>query len=157
MIVGFPGETDRDFEETITLLEAVGYDGVFGFKYSPRPNTPAIAMHDSIAEDVKAQRLAILNERQRDIQRMNYARHLEETVEVMVESHNTARGQVTGRSAQNKTVNFTCDSWPMVGSYVEVRITTVFPNSLVGEAVSVVSAPSAALLAHQALSARVVA
>jgi tRNA-2-methylthio-N6-dimethylallyladenosine synthase len=158
IIVGFPGETDKDFEETITLLEAVGYDGVFGFKYSPRPNTPAIHMHDSIAEDVKVQRLAILNERQREIQRVNYARHLEQTVEVMVEGHNAARGQVTGRSTQNKTVNFTCDSFgslPVVGSYVDVRITKVFPNSLVGEAASVAVAPSAALLAHQALSARV--
>ena len=160
IIVGFPGETDRDFEETITLLEAVGYDSVFGFKYSPRPNTPAIHMDDSIAEDVKAQRLAILNNRQREIQRVNYARHLSETVEVMVEGHNAARGQVTGRSTQNKTVNFTCDSFdssPVVGSYVDVRITQVFPNSLVGEAASAPVMPSAALLAHQALSARVLA
>jgi tRNA-2-methylthio-N6-dimethylallyladenosine synthase len=160
IIVGFPGETDKDFEDTITLLEMVGYDGVFGFKYSPRPNTPAVHMHDSIAEDVKVQRLAILNERQREIQRVNYARHLEQMVEVMVEGHNAARGQVVGRSTQNKTVNFTCDSFdslPVVGSYVDVRITKVFPNSLVGEAASAAVAPSAALLAHQALSARVVA
>jgi tRNA-2-methylthio-N6-dimethylallyladenosine synthase len=155
IIVGFPGETDRDFEETITLLGAVGYDGVFGFKYSPRPNTPAIHMHDSIADEVKAQRLAILNDRQREIQRANYQRHLDQVLEVMVEGHNTARGQVIGRSSQNKTVNFTCDQMPAIGSYVDVRVSKIFPNSLVGEAVSVPVAPSAALLAHQALSARV--
>ena len=155
IIVGFPGETDRDFEETITLLEAVGYDGVFGFKYSPRPNTPAIHMHDSIADEVKAQRLAILNDRQREIQRTNYQRHLDQVEEVMVEGHNTARGQVIGRSSQNKTINFTCDHTPAIGSYVDVRVTKIFPNSLVGEAVSVPVAPSAALLAHQALNARV--
>ncbi|HEX4154973.1 MAG TPA: tRNA (N6-isopentenyl adenosine(37)-C2)-methylthiotransferase MiaB [Acidobacteriaceae bacterium] len=155
IIVGFPGETDRDFEQTITLLEAVGYDGVFGFKYSPRPNTPAIHMRDSIAEDVKAQRLAILNQRQREIQRVNYQRHLEQTLEVMVEGQNTGRGQVVGRSTQNKTVNFTCAEMPKTGSYVDVRVTEIFPNSLVGEAVSNVRPPSAALLAHQALSARV--
>jgi tRNA-2-methylthio-N6-dimethylallyladenosine synthase len=155
IIVGFPGETDRDFEETITLLAAVGYDGVFGFKYSPRPNTPAIHMHDSIADEVKAQRLAVLNDRQREIQRENYQRHLDQVLEVMVEGHNTARGQVIGRSSQNKTVNFTCDQMPAIGSYVDVRVTKIFPNSLVGEAVSVPVAPSAALLAHQALSARV--
>ncbi|HEY4354616.1 MAG TPA: tRNA (N6-isopentenyl adenosine(37)-C2)-methylthiotransferase MiaB, partial [Acidobacteriaceae bacterium] len=155
IIVGFPGETDRDFEDTITLLETVGYDAIYGFKYSPRPNTPAIHMHDSIPEDVKVQRLAILNARQREIQRVNYGRHLDQTMGVMVEGHNQTRGQVIGRSSQNKTVNFTCSSIPVVGSYVDVRITQVFPNSLVGEAVSVPVAPSAALLAQQALNARV--
>jgi tRNA-2-methylthio-N6-dimethylallyladenosine synthase len=163
IIVGFPGETDRDFEETITLLNAVGYDGVFGFKYSPRPNTPAIHMHDSIADEVKVQRLAILNDRQREIQRTNYQRHLDQVLEVMVEGHNSVRGQVIGRSSQNKTVNFTYGEIggnsemkaPAIGSYVDVRITKIFPNSLVGEAVSVPVAPSAALLAHQALNARV--
>ena len=155
IIVGFPGETDRDFEQTIALLDIVGYDGVFGFKYSPRPNTPAIHMHDSIADEMKAQRLGILNERQREIQRTNYQRHLDQVLEVMVEGHNTARGQVVGRSSQNKTVNFSCDRIPAVGSYVDVRVTKIFPNSLVGEAVSVPVAPSAALLAHQALNARV--
>jgi tRNA-2-methylthio-N6-dimethylallyladenosine synthase len=165
IIVGFPGETDRDFEQTIELLDAVGYDGVFGFKYSPRPNTPAIHMHDSIADEVKVQRLAILNERQREIQRANYQRHMEQTLEVMVEGHNAARGQVIGRSTQNKTVNFTYSGMsegsenkaPAIGSYVDVQVTKIFPNSLVGEAVSDPVAPSAALLAHQALNARVVA
>ena len=155
IIVGFPGETDRDFEQTITLLNSVGYDGVYGFKYSPRPNTPAIHMHDSIPDEVKSQRLAILNERQREIQRTNYQRHLDTTLGVMVEGHNAVRGQVIGRSSQNKTVNFTCDPIPAIGSYVDVRITKIFPNSLVGEAASVPVAPSAALLAHQALNARV--
>ena len=155
IIVGFPGETDRDFEQTITLLDTVGYDGVFGFKYSPRPNTPAIHMHDSIADEVKVQRLSILNDRQREIQRTNYQRHLDQTLEVMVEGYNSARGQVVGRSSQNKTVNFTCDHIPAIGSYVDVRVTKIFPNSLVGEAASVPVAPSAALLAHQALNARV--
>src|SRR6202012_2051581 len=155
IIVGFPGETDRDFEQTITLLDAVGYDGVYGFKYSPRPNTPAMHMHDFIPAEVKVQRLAILNDRQREIQRANYQRHLDQVLEVMVEGPNTARGQVVGRSSQNKTVNFTCHSLPAIGSYVDVRVTKIFPNSLVGEAASVPLAPSAALLAHQALNARV--
>jgi tRNA-2-methylthio-N6-dimethylallyladenosine synthase len=114
-------------------------------------------MHDSIAEEIKVQRLAILNARQREIQRVNYARHLEQTMEVMVEGYNSARGQVIGRSTQNKTVNFTCDHVPAVGSYVDVRVTTIFPSSLVGEAVSAAIAPSAALLAHRALNARVMA
>lgn len=158
IIVGFPGETDRDFEDTITLLEAVKYDGIFGFKYSPRPNTPAIGMPDSIPEEVKVQRLAILNARQREIQREHYGRHLDTVEEVMVESATrNPRGQITGRSAQNKSVNFTCDTAPAVGSYVDVRITSIFPSSLAGEAVSEPVAPSVALLAQQALNARIVA
>jgi tRNA-2-methylthio-N6-dimethylallyladenosine synthase len=98
-----------------------------------------------------------LNERQREVQRVNYQRHMEQTLEVMVEGHNTARGQVIGRSTQNTTVNFTCDNIPATGSYVDVKVTKIFPNSLVGEAASVPVEPSAALLAHQALNARVLA
>jgi tRNA-2-methylthio-N6-dimethylallyladenosine synthase len=138
IIVGFPGEMDQDFEQTITLLDQVQYDGVFAFKYSPRPNTPAISMEDSIPEEVKAERLQILLARQREIQRQSYGRHIGETIEVMVEGHNSARGQIAGRSSQNKTVNFTVDSpiLPAPGAYLDVRITHSFPNSLLGESIS---------------------
>jgi tRNA-2-methylthio-N6-dimethylallyladenosine synthase len=137
MIVGFPGETDADFEQTIDLCREVGYDGVFSFKYSPRPNTPAIGMEDSIPEEVKAERLAILMERQRQIQSVSYQRHVGQDLQVMVEGFNETRAQVIGRSSQNKTVNFVTASpiRPAVGSYVNVRITKATPNSLVGEAV----------------------
>jgi tRNA-2-methylthio-N6-dimethylallyladenosine synthase len=136
IIVGFPGETERDLDDTATLLDVVQYDGVFAFKYSPRPNTPAVGMQDSIPEDEKARRLQILLDRQREIQRYNYARHIGATLEVMVEAHNPARGQVTGRSSQNKTVNFTTSQpiLPAVASYQSVKVTHAFPNSLVGEA-----------------------
>src|SRR6266436_4742927 len=107
MIVGFPGETDADFEETITLVGEVKYDAVFAFKFSPRPNTPAVTMSDSIPDEVKSERLRILMDRQREIQREHYGRHLGQVQECMVESYNPARGQVVGRSSQNKTVNFT--------------------------------------------------
>jgi tRNA-2-methylthio-N6-dimethylallyladenosine synthase len=137
IIVGFPGETDQEFEETITLLGQVGYDGVFSFKYSPRPNTPAIRMTDSIPDEEKAKRLGILQERQREIQRFNYEKQVGEVLEVMVEGRNEARGQIIGRSTQNKTVNFTTNSpiLPATGSYAHVRVTKSFPNSLVGEMV----------------------
>ena len=136
IIVGFPGETEADLEETATLLEEVGYDAIFAFKYSPRPNTPAITMIDSIPEEEKARRLQVLLERQRAIQRVSYERHVGEVMELMVEVHNRQRGQVTGRSTQNKTVNFTTASpiLPATGSYVSVRVTQSFPNSLLGEA-----------------------
>ena len=137
IIVGFPGETEADFEETATLLSEVGYDAIYGFKYSPRPNTPAITMADSISEEVKVERLKRLNDLQRELQRKSYERHLGQTMEVMVEGHNRQRGQVIGRSSQNKTVNFTTKQaiLPAPGSYLQVKITQTFPNSLVGEAV----------------------
>jgi len=138
IIVGFPGETEAELEETATLLEEVKYDAVFCFKYSARPNTPATGMADSISEEEKSRRLQVLLERQREVQRKGYARHLGQVMEVMVEAHNPARGQVVGRSSQNKTVNFTVRQpiLPAVGSYPMVRITETFPNSLVGEAVA---------------------
>ena len=137
IIVGFPGETDQDLEDTATLLEAVGYDAIFAFKYSPRPNTPAITMQDSLSDEVKSARLQILLDRQRDIQRINYQQHVGETMELMVESHNKLRNQVVGRSSQNKTVNFTTSQLilPALGSYQKVRITEAFPNSLLGIAI----------------------
>ncbi len=137
IIVGFPGETEAEFEESITLLHHAQYDGVFAFKYSSRPNTPAMHMQDSIPEEEKSRRLSILQERQREIQRANYELHVGETMEVMVEGHNNARGQLIGRSSQNKTVNFTTTALiqPATGSYVPVFITKSYPNSLVGETV----------------------
>ena len=137
IIVGFPGETPDDLIQTMDLLAQVEYDCVFGFKYSARPNTPALTMIDSIPETEKASRLQVLLDRQREIQRVNYAKHLGQVMEVMVEGYNPAREQVTGRSSQNKPVNFTCAQpiAPAPGSYVQVKITATHPNSLVGEAV----------------------
>jgi tRNA-2-methylthio-N6-dimethylallyladenosine synthase len=138
IIVGFPGETEQDLEDTATMLEHVKYDAVFAFKFSPRPNTPATGMADSIPDDENSRRLQVLLDRQREVQRKSYARHLGQVMEVMVESHNHARGQVVGRSSQNKTVNFTTAQpiLPAEGSYLPVRITQTFPNSLVGEALA---------------------
>lgn len=137
IIVGFPGETEQDFEQTLSLLDVVGYDAVFAFSYSPRPNTPAIGMPDTVSEEVKSERLKRLMDAQRERQRVSYERHLGQVMEVMVEGYNRQRGQVTGRSSQNKTVNFTTTQpiLPALGSYTHVRITQTFPNSLVGEAV----------------------
>jgi len=136
IIVGFPGETEQDLEDTATLLDEVGYDAIFAFKYSPRPNTPAIHLPDSISDEVKSARLQRLLDRQREIQRIHYERHLGEIMEVMVEGHNRQRNQVIGRSTQNKTVNFTTMQpiLPALGSYQTVRVTQTFPNSLLAEA-----------------------
>jgi tRNA-2-methylthio-N6-dimethylallyladenosine synthase len=145
IIVGFPGETESEFQETLTLIQEVGYDSIFTFKYSARPNTPAIDREDSIPEEEKSRRLQALNDVQREISRTNYAKHLGQTLEVMVEGYNPTRGQVIGRTTQNKTLNFSVpegEPRPVIGSYVDAIVTKSLPNSLVGD--MVVNANSAA-------------
>jgi len=137
IIVGFPGETEEDFEQTLSLLEDVQYDSIFGFKYSPRPNTPSLKLQDAVPDEEKARRLAVLLDKQREIQRRNYQKHLGETIEVLVEGKNEARKQWVGRTSQNKTLNFSApdSNNPALGSYVSVLATATFPNSLLGEMV----------------------
>jgi len=96
-----------------------------------------LGMADSVPEEEKAKRLQALLDRQREIQRINYAKQVGEVIEVMIEGANPARGQIAGRSSQNKPVNI---AWaqpiaPSPGSYMQVRITGAYPNSLVAEAV----------------------
>jgi tRNA-2-methylthio-N6-dimethylallyladenosine synthase len=137
LIVGFPGETEHEFEQTLSLLDEVGYDSAFTFKYSPRPNTPALRLDDAIPDAEKARRLAVLNEKQKQISTHRNKRHLGQTIEVMVEGKNAARGQWIGRTSQIKVMNFTVPEGVELktGSYVDVRVTASFPNSLVGEMV----------------------
>jgi tRNA-2-methylthio-N6-dimethylallyladenosine synthase len=137
IIVGFPGETEAEFEQTLGLLDHVEYDGVFSFKYSPRPNTPALSLDDAIPDEEKSRRLAVLMERQREIQKRRNQRHIGDVVEVMVEGKNDARAQWGGRTSQNKVLNFSAQNaiGPAIGSYASVRVTGSFPNSLLGEMV----------------------
>ncbi len=137
IIVGFPGETEADFEQTLSLLDEVEYDGIFGFKYSPRPNTPALGLGNAVPEEEKSRRLAALQEKQRGIQKRRNQRHLGQITEVMVEGRNEARGQWIGRTSQNKVLNFLAPEGrePLVGSYIPVVTTASFPNSLLGEVV----------------------
>jgi tRNA-2-methylthio-N6-dimethylallyladenosine synthase len=137
VIVGFPGETEEDFAETLSLLQEVGYDAVFTFKYSPRPNTPSLALVDAIPDQEKARRLEVLMTRQKEIQTASYKRYIGTVYEVMVEGRNEARNQWIGRTSQNKTLNFTAPdaAAPKVGTYVPVKATVSFPNSLLGELV----------------------
>src|ERR1700687_3996663 len=92
IIVGFPGETEVEFEETLSLLDQVEYDSIFGFKYSPRPNTPALGLEDAIPDEEKARRLAVLNDKQKQIGARRNQRHVGQALEVMVEGKNRARG-----------------------------------------------------------------
>ena len=137
VIVGFPGETEEDFAETLSLLEEVGYDSVFTFKYSPRPNTPSLALEDAIPDQEKSRRLEVLMAKQKEIQIARYKKYIGTVSEVMVEGRNESRRQWIGRTSQNKTLNFTApeSAAPKVGTYVPVRATASFPNSLLGEMV----------------------
>jgi tRNA-2-methylthio-N6-dimethylallyladenosine synthase len=133
IIVGFPGETEADFEDTLTLLDATQYDAIFSFTYSPRPNTSAKDMPDAIPEAEKSRRLAVLNERQRRIQIASNEKLVGETYEVLVDSRHAARGQWGGRSTSNRLINFTSTRENLLGEYISVKVTRGGPNSLAGE------------------------
>jgi tRNA-2-methylthio-N6-dimethylallyladenosine synthase len=144
IIVGFPGETEQDFNETVRLAEQVEYDSMFIFKYSKRPNTSALQYEDHIPEEEKTRRLMILQERQRAIQIRRNASYIGTTEEVHVEGYNLATGQWIGRTMQNKTLNFVdpefsapSESRSLVGKYAAVLVTRSGPNSLAGERVSI--------------------
>ena len=147
IIVGFPGETEADFEATLGLLTEVEYDSVFAFKYSRRPNTPALALEDQIPEEEKVRRLAIVQEHQRQIQIRRNAAYVGAVEECLVEGFNKATGQWIGRTSQYKTLNFLhpaagdgsvgqsglAGQSGLMGQYVDVRVTRSGANSLAGE------------------------
>jgi tRNA-2-methylthio-N6-dimethylallyladenosine synthase len=138
IIVGFPGETEADLEDTLGLLEEVGYDSIFSFKYSRRPNTSALALEDHLPEEEKSRRLAIVQEKQRAIQVQQNAAYVGTVEECLVEGFNKATGQWIGRTSQNKPLNFLRpgSDQDLHGHYVDVRVTRAGPNSLVGECVN---------------------
>ena len=143
IIVGFPGETEADFADTLSLLEEVQYDSLFSFKYSRRPNTSALAFEDHIPEEEKTRRLTILMELQRAIQIRRNSELVGTVEETFVEGYNQATGQWIGRTTQNRTLNFMhpehagpANGETLVGKYWNVRVTRAGPNSLAGEAMN---------------------
>ncbi len=133
IIVGFPGETEKDFEETLSLLDRAQYDGAFSFKFSPRPNTPALALADPIPEEEKGRRLAVLQERQRQIQTARNQGLVGQAFEVLVDGQSRKEAQWAGRTSSNRVLNFTSPLENLLGNYIQVRVTSAGPNSLVGE------------------------
>ncbi len=136
IIVGFPGETEADFEQTLTLLDEAQYDSLFSFQYSPRPNTAALGFADAVPAEEKTRRLTILNEKQRSIQMRRNAERIGGVEEVLVEGYNQGAGQWIGRTSQNRVLNFTHagdGAAALAGRYLEVRVTRSGPNSLAGE------------------------
>jgi tRNA-2-methylthio-N6-dimethylallyladenosine synthase len=133
IIVGFPGETDEDLEQTLSLLDAVQYDGMFSFKYSPRPHTPSLAMSDAIPEEEKGRRLAALQEKQRLIQTKRHSSLVGEIYEILVSGKSRRENQWSGHTTCHRVINFTSQETTLLGKYVQVRVTGATPNSLVGE------------------------
>ena len=133
IIVGFPGETESEFEETLSLLDEVEYDSLFSFKYSPRPNTPSLSMSDSISEEEKSRRIAVLQDRQREIQAAKNARLVGNHFEVLVSGKSRRDNQWSGYTTSHRMINFTSQERELLGTYVQVRVTGSGPNSLVGE------------------------
>lgn len=131
IIVGFCDESREDFEQTLSLLDAVEYDQVFSFKYSPRPNTLALGFADTVPEEEKGRRLAELQERQRRIQLRRNEALVGREFEVLVEGFQPRLGQAVGRTTSNRVINFSgAPEW--VGRTMNVRVTAAGPNSLVG-------------------------
>jgi tRNA-2-methylthio-N6-dimethylallyladenosine synthase len=130
-IVGFPGETEEDFRDTLRIVNEVGYAGAFSFKYSPRPGTPAADCDDQIAEEVKAERLARLQE---NIDRHQSAFNrscIGRDIEVLFEKPGRLPGQIVGRSPYLQPVQVVAPS-SLIGEIAAVRVTGVGSNSLFG-------------------------
>jgi tRNA-2-methylthio-N6-dimethylallyladenosine synthase len=133
IIVGFPGETDTDFEDTVKLVEYVGYDSAYIFKYSPRPETPAFEMSDDVSLEEKTRRFLRLERVQKSNQQANLKRYLNKPVSVLAERVSTRSSEhLTGHSTCLKLVNFKAPE-ELIGSLVDVRITEIKANSLFGE------------------------
>ncbi len=130
-IVGFPGETEEDFRDTLRIVEEVGFAGAFSFKYSPRPGTPAAERQNQVAEEVKAERLARLQHRIDAHQRAFNQNCAGRNLEVLLEKPGRLPGQMVGRSPYLQAVQVMAPS-TLTGEIVTVRITEVGSNSLFG-------------------------
>jgi tRNA-2-methylthio-N6-dimethylallyladenosine synthase len=147
VIVGFPGETDADFEATLDVVRDVGFVGLFGFKYSPRPFTPALKLADDVPEEAKAERLARLFEVAESQTRAHLATLLGTRQRVLVEGASKAQGKVTGRTERNEIVHLDVpEGRDLVGALVDVEITQAFKHSLHGtlDAVAIAALPTRA-------------
>ncbi|HEB57501.1 MAG TPA: tRNA (N6-isopentenyl adenosine(37)-C2)-methylthiotransferase MiaB [Gammaproteobacteria bacterium] len=132
-IVGFPGETEADFEATMKLIADIGFDHSYSFIYSPRPGTPAADLPDNVPMVVKKARLAQLQERINE-QAATISRAMIGTVQKVLVTRPSKKDpqQVSGRTENNRVVNFTANA-SLIGQFVNVKITEALPNSLRGE------------------------
>ncbi|EDN72348.1 tRNA-i(6)A37 modification enzyme MiaB [Beggiatoa sp. SS] len=133
-IIGFPGETEADFQATMQLIEEIGFDHSFSFIYSPRPGTPAASLPDDVPIALKKQRLAQLQARITEMAHAISASLVGSIQRILVEqpSRKNPKELVAGRTENNRVVNFAGKA-SLIGQFVEVRITEALPNSLRGE------------------------
>jgi tRNA-2-methylthio-N6-dimethylallyladenosine synthase len=137
LIVGFPGETEEDFQDTLDLVERVGYDNVFAFRYSRRPGTPAAALADQVPAEVKASRNARLLETASRVAARCAARLVGRVMPVLVDGPSRkSADELAGRTECNRVVNFAGHGGAGPGSLVPVRITEALPHSLRGALVA---------------------
>jgi tRNA-2-methylthio-N6-dimethylallyladenosine synthase len=132
VIVGFPSETEEDFQHTLDVVRRAEYDTLFSFRYSPRPGTPAAGM-EPVPEALARERHQRLLDLQLEIQTRRFAAMEGRVVEVLVEGGSKKGGQIMGRTPDNKVVNFSASRPVDVNTFVNVRITRSAVNSLVGE------------------------
>ncbi|WP_280541437.1 tRNA (N6-isopentenyl adenosine(37)-C2)-methylthiotransferase MiaB [Chromohalobacter sp. 11-W] len=137
-IIGFPGETEEDFMNTMDLIQRIGYDASFSFVYSPRPGTPAANLEDETPEATKKQRLAILQERLNQQTMQISRRMVGQTERILVTGFSPKDpGQLSGRTENNRVVNFRAPNpTELIGYFVDVEITEALPNSLRGDLAS---------------------
>ncbi|MBV1788781.1 tRNA (N6-isopentenyl adenosine(37)-C2)-methylthiotransferase MiaB [Marinobacterium sp. D7] len=136
-IIGFPGETDSDFEATMNLIADIGFDASFSFIYSRRPGTPAADLPDDVSEETKKQRLQILQDRITQQAMQISRRMVGSTQRILVNGYSKKDpGQLSGRTENNRVVNFRCDNPDLIGHFADVRIVEAYANSLLGELVS---------------------
>ncbi|MCB8888642.1 tRNA (N6-isopentenyl adenosine(37)-C2)-methylthiotransferase MiaB [Vreelandella malpeensis] len=137
-IIGFPGETEQDFEDTMDLIHRIGFDHSFSFVYSARPGTPASGLEDDTPESVKKQRLKILQERILQQAAQISRRMVGSTQRILVTGFSPKDpGQLSGRTENNRVVNFrAANPSDLIGYFVDVEITEALPNSLRGELAS---------------------
>lgn len=132
IIVGFPGETEADFLDTVDLVEYCGFDMAYMFKYSPRPETPAFGMFDSVSPAEKTLRFLQLEKAQKAVQEKRLQRYLNVTLEVLAEGISAREDSITGHSTCHKVINFK-GSKELLGQIVPVKVTQIKANSLFGE------------------------
>lgn len=136
-IIGFPGETDKDFEATMNLIQEMDFDMSFSFVYSARPGTPAADLSDSTLESVKKQRLKILQDRITQQSQAISRRMVGNTERVLVSGYSKKDpGQLSGRTENNRVVNFRCDNVGLIGKFADILIGEALPNSLRGELIA---------------------
>jgi len=135
-IIGFPGETDKDFEDTMNLIAEVGFDLSYSFIYSPRPGTPASSLPDDVPEEVKKERLQILQARINQ-QTLTISENMMGTIQRVLVTRASRKDEteISGRTENNRVVNFKADK-SLIGQFADVKITEVRPNSLRGELVA---------------------